>query len=403
MGGFEDYTDFMKVVFTAVFVITVVTTVTSSIFDKFQNRYLPSESMQILKLADTDSKYALEVIGDDSVYQFFLGTSWLAWFIATATMTSQLWMNFLFVEASEVDLSADRSDLAYTWKCPRDNYECNNTADLTYQGWVAFAILMATHVLKDIINGMKLVVLSGKRRNDTQTRLRFFIGGTLLAALSLFTFYTSVIYNTAIATSDTDIIMNSVVILFICDIDELFFDILLAINPDWVERSSYQSPEESSDKMDKDNKDNETRRTNETSIKDLQEQVQTLNWNVKMLHKNVEMLTEQLKSKKEGKQKRKRQKIRVSHTCATLMTDKSIKFKDNQEETPVTAKLDAVDKHRAGRDLLRRNSVPGNVFSTTDDDAGSPERTIGARRVSFVAGPQQKNIIRSSSDKNMIV
>ena len=44
--------------------------------------------------------------------------------------------------------------------------------------FLGFGILMSVHVAKDIINGWKLVVLSGKQRNDMSTRIRFFIGGT---------------------------------------------------------------------------------------------------------------------------------------------------------------------------------------------------------------------------------
>ena len=51
-------------------------------------------------------------------------------------------------------------------------------------------------------------------------------------------------YNKAIATSNTEIIMNSVVIFFITDVDELLYGILTAINPDWVEGMSIKSATE---------------------------------------------------------------------------------------------------------------------------------------------------------------
>ncbi len=65
-----------------------------------------------------------------------------------------------------------------------------------------------------------MIILSAKERHDSNTRWRFFIGGTLLTTITVFTFYASTIYNVAIATSNPEIVMNSVVILFICDIDE---------------------------------------------------------------------------------------------------------------------------------------------------------------------------------------
>merc|ERR1712127_217787 len=138
------------------------------------------------------------MIGDDSVYQFFLGKSWVGWLIVLGTIFAQMWMLSLFVLGAEIDLSNDNTDLVYTWKCSRDQNECRDMGDLTWEGWAAFAILMIAHLLKDIINGSRMVVLSGKDRHHIATRIRYFFGGTLMGAVSLFTFYVSTIYNDAI-------------------------------------------------------------------------------------------------------------------------------------------------------------------------------------------------------------
>ena len=44
----------------------------------------------------------------------------------------------------------------------------------------------------------------------------------------------SIIYNKALATSNSDIVVNSVVILFIMEIDEKIFGLLAAINEKWT-------------------------------------------------------------------------------------------------------------------------------------------------------------------------
>ena len=79
--------------------------------------------------------------------------------------------------------------------------ECDDNDDLNEQGWTAFALLMAAHLLKDLIKGSKMVLLSSKQRHDHKTRTRFFLGGWLLIAVTSFTLYASTIYNAAIATS----------------------------------------------------------------------------------------------------------------------------------------------------------------------------------------------------------
>mmetsp|Transcript_40046 Transcript_40046/g.68319 ORF Transcript_40046/g.68319 Transcript_40046/m.68319 type:complete len:268 (-) Transcript_40046:79-882(-) len=153
-------------------------------------------------------------------------------------------MLFIFVEGAEFDLADDNTDLVYTWKCPRDQIECDNKADLTGTGWMVFGFLMATHLLKDIINGCKMIALASKERQTLNNRIRFFCGGLLLSFVALFTLYVSAIYNKAIATSNTEIIINSVAILFITDADEQLYDIFMVTSVRWVAGISKNRVEE---------------------------------------------------------------------------------------------------------------------------------------------------------------
>ena len=148
-----------------------------------------------------DDKYQLEQIGKGSVYQFFAGKSVSGWCIVLLTVGVQFWLLSIFVGGSEIELSDDKVDVVYTWKCPRDNEECFPTKDLNAQGWIGFAVLVGAHVLADVINGGRMIVLSAKERHSIYFRARFFIGGTTLCSVSLFTFFVSTIFNKAIATS----------------------------------------------------------------------------------------------------------------------------------------------------------------------------------------------------------
>ena len=170
-------------------------------YDKYKNRKLSRSSIRRASVTNRDKKYALSTLGDGSVYQFFLGTSITGWLIVLLTLATQVGMLFIFVECAEVDLSQDNVDLVYSWKCSRDQDDCRNTSDLDWRGWTVFGVLMATHLLKDLINGIKLIVLSAKERHETNTRARYFVGGTLMATVTSFTLYVSTIYNAAIATS----------------------------------------------------------------------------------------------------------------------------------------------------------------------------------------------------------
>ena len=88
-----------------------------------------------------------------------------------------------------------------------------------WRGWVCFGILMTAHLLKDIVNGSKLIVLSGKQRHSLKSRIRFFFGGMFTIATSLFALFVTTVYNQAIAASNTALIENSVIVLFITDLE----------------------------------------------------------------------------------------------------------------------------------------------------------------------------------------
>ena len=172
------------------------------VYEKQRNRHISETRMRRQSsITDIDLKYSLDKIGDDSVYKFFLGKNIWGWLIAIATIGSQLWMLSIFVEGSKRDASDGKVDMSYTWKCTRDKDECFDTDDLDWRGWIAFAILMAAHLLKDAVNGMKMIKHSTKQRHGRYFRIRLFVGGTLLTFVAVFTIYVSTLYNHAIATS----------------------------------------------------------------------------------------------------------------------------------------------------------------------------------------------------------
>ena len=70
---------------------------------------------------------ALQMMGEDSVYRFFLENSYWGWGVALSMVAIQLWMCFVFVNGSEFEFYNPTSDLKYLWECPRDEVECRTT------------------------------------------------------------------------------------------------------------------------------------------------------------------------------------------------------------------------------------------------------------------------------------
>jgi hypothetical protein len=179
----------------------VVLAIAISAFKKYRDCTIVIAPIQQQFLADRDHKHALENLGEDSVYQFFLGTSKWSWFIVIATMVAQISTLSVFVSSSKRDFNDGTVDMVYTWKCTRDEETCINTCYLNWKGWLAFAVLMVAHILKDGISGIKMINYYMKQRHHRNVKIRLFNGGTLLTLITVFSTYASIMYNKVIATS----------------------------------------------------------------------------------------------------------------------------------------------------------------------------------------------------------
>ena len=71
----------------------------------WKNHQVPGELDRQPSLTEIDSQDAIDMIGQESVYQFFLGTHWFGWIVALFTIASQIFMLSVFVGGAETDLS----------------------------------------------------------------------------------------------------------------------------------------------------------------------------------------------------------------------------------------------------------------------------------------------------------
>ncbi|KAL7552708.1 hypothetical protein ACHAWF_015942 [Thalassiosira exigua] len=292
--GFTTYMSFTWVFFLCVCAFCCVVALISFVYDrcKSKSRRELGAQRQLSWLFRRDSAFAIKNIGEDSVYQFFLTTNRAGWVYALAVLGSQLWALFIFVIGAEFELSDDNSDLVYTFSCPRDQNSCYDRADLTWQGWAVFMVLMAAHLLEDMMKGLRLVIFSGKARHETGSRTRSFIGGLVLFFVAAFTAYASTLYNTAIATSNTEIIANSVIILFITTLDELFYSIFVTAKKLLEDGISGMIEEEPTPDHPRDKDDQE-------EIELLREQNASLNSNTEALQEQNNALWEQNRALKQ--------------------------------------------------------------------------------------------------------
>mmetsp|Transcript_3099 Transcript_3099/g.5688 ORF Transcript_3099/g.5688 Transcript_3099/m.5688 type:complete len:2005 (+) Transcript_3099:213-6227(+) len=235
--GFASYLFFVPVFALIVLGFTLTVAILSSYYERWYNRKYPNESdgqdgrLEANGAADTLSiiemcpikeyeEYALESIGEDSVYSYIFSKNKFSWLITLFVVVLQTVSLLYFIDAAMRDTENEASDWIYSFKCPRDNLECLNENDVSPLGWVIFTFLMLAHLSRDLINGLKLTVLCGKLRHERSAMIKYFSGGLILLWISSLAILSSFLYNLAIGRSETQLIENAVIVLFVCDVDE---------------------------------------------------------------------------------------------------------------------------------------------------------------------------------------
>ena len=186
--GFS-YGTFAAVLFAGFVAICCIIVLTVYLFSKRKQR--GNAVTRSAKRRVEDEKYALKRIGKDSVYSYFVTDKKRGWLVAFVALGIQVWLLSFFVIASETNLQDDKTDIQFTWQCPRDSDVCKDKSDLTSAGWAIFSLLMIAHLAKDMINGSQLIYHSSKVRHPLFARIRYFISGLGLCSITLFALYVS--------------------------------------------------------------------------------------------------------------------------------------------------------------------------------------------------------------------
>lgn len=149
LTGYQSYLHFTWVFFLILVGLVSLICITSMLYDRKKKRIGLRESTVRLEV-DKDKHYALETIGADSVYSFFLTTSVTGWMIALAVTALQVCTLMIFVQAAQKKFDDDNSDFIYSWKCPRNSTECSDEADQVSDCDMCMKCIMCiffTHIL----------------------------------------------------------------------------------------------------------------------------------------------------------------------------------------------------------------------------------------------------------------
>ena len=122
------------------------------------------------------------------------------------------------------------SDWQFTFRCPSTTTECKDSSTVNTFGWIMFFVVMLLTLSVDYINSALQI-----RKAVAILDLRLFVSGFLFLSISVLAMFCSFYYNLALATTNTELIVNAVILLFINDLDEQLMDALGALVPDWVD------------------------------------------------------------------------------------------------------------------------------------------------------------------------
>ena len=95
-------------------------------------------------------------------------------------------------------------------------------------------------------------------------------------------------------SGNTEIIENSVIILFIMDIDELFYDILMVINVDWIKCMSIEIDDD-------DERQSRVVQRMEIKLQNHEKTIEVLNQNCRVQTETIELMMQYIPELKEKK------------------------------------------------------------------------------------------------------
>lgn len=141
---------------------------------------------------------------------------------------AQLFTLFLFVRAA--DITNETSDLEYTMLCARNSLECDDDKHLSFYGAIIFILVLSVWLLRDVLASLKLFLLAMWKKD-----IDFFFASLIIFLVSIFSIWTSIFYNYAIASKDTELIVNAVILLFVNELDERLFQLVEDCGISWVD------------------------------------------------------------------------------------------------------------------------------------------------------------------------
>jgi len=175
-----------------------------------------------------DKRHITAICNEDSVNCLIFSNNLLAWSVYGFTTIIQLMSFGTFLQKANFD--NEDTDWSFTTIRCMGNSGCDDEKSTSLVGWSIFLIVTFCYLGADVIDSFFQL-----RKAVLSLCFKMLLSGFIRFFLTAFAMFTSIVYNLALAESDTDLIMNAVILLFISDLDEQFLDVLSSLVPGWIE------------------------------------------------------------------------------------------------------------------------------------------------------------------------
>lgn len=180
------------------------------------------------KMEGLDTRDTMSFLDEDSAYTLIFCDNFLAWFVFFVVYILQGLFYYMFLMASS--FTTISSDWQYTFQCPSTSNQCKNYSTVNDFGWIMFFVVTLCTLAVDYICSALQI-----RKAIAIFDWRLFISGFLHMSITVLALFCSYYYNMALGTTNTELIVNAVILLFVNDLDEQIMNALQALAPDWVD------------------------------------------------------------------------------------------------------------------------------------------------------------------------
>lgn len=169
------------------------------------------------------------LFNSDSIYFLIFSRNRVAWAVYILTLIFQSSIHLVFLKAS--NFTFEETDWRFSFKCQANTIECIDENSVSIHGELLFYCATLAFLGADFVKSFQQIWSGAVWGHFT-----LILSGMGLLYSTALTLFTTAVYNWALAESDTDLIVNAVILLFVNELDESLLSVFMYVFPVWIEK-----------------------------------------------------------------------------------------------------------------------------------------------------------------------